>query len=608
MFGGVVAAIGLVGSFFTQNIFHLMATLGIISAVGMGFAFTPSIIILHHYFEKRFVVANGIAFAGISCGELVFSLILPPMIDAYGWQGALLIMAAVELNLVVCGGVMILPYPPSTTVNFKTTSDGYDSASKRKPETPNIQSLSKNIDKDKRNKTLINTDDVDSGLFNNGLVENDEPDEAGFHRRLSSYMSSQSSVYSSSSSSFEPRPRFLSEPRKTIALFMFGLPDKVVIEEHETDSDSEEVLSGELVQQRPRHSIDMIDGIIIVRDGKDNWQTRPRAKTTGQSLLSRPKDETLLSRPRGHTMLAVRGHSMLSRPRGHSVLSASGRSLFSRPRGQSVLSQHSIVDPSYSVIKELKHESFLITRPLRNPYFLVMLPIMLLHGIGWYAVITHLIPFAVEFGYADKMAFDLLSLIAIGSLIGCLTHGWFIDKNMISSEFAKIISLTLLTIITLVYPAAHYSYPALAVLSFLYGIAAGVSLPLFFALIRNLLPPEDVNAGVSLVIITEMLGDTIGGVCAGRLYDKTHDYEISFFFAGGALLASTLLQLGLSWFKRRSKVREEHTYKFGDVELAPIKTGFKDRVTRGNPVPKTLAIESHERKTRGTWGSSNGNI
>ncbi|XP_072018520.1 monocarboxylate transporter 9-like [Amphiura filiformis] len=109
IFRGIIASAGIHASSYSQNIFHLMISLGIVSAVGMGFAFAPSIAILHHYFEKRFNVAIGIAIAGYSFGDLIFPLILQPMIHEYGWQGALFIISALELNLVACGCVMKLP-------------------------------------------------------------------------------------------------------------------------------------------------------------------------------------------------------------------------------------------------------------------------------------------------------------------------------------------------------------------------------------------------------------------------------------------------------------------------------------------------------------------
>ena len=62
------------------------------------------------------------------------------------------------------------------------------------------------------------------------------------------------------------------------------------------------------------------------------------------------------------------------------------------------------------------------------------------------------------------------------------------------------------------------------------------------------------------------------------MYDLTHDYEISFFYAGGAILAATSLQLGLSVFKRRSNVRQARSYACPDIELPEVdqtETGFK---------------------------------
>ncbi len=445
----------------------------------MGFAFTPSIVVLHHYFEKRFVVANGVAFAGISCGELIFPLILQPIINAYGWRGALFIMAAVELNLVVCGGVMVRPpQTPNFRIREKKTRLPNSTSYVKGNNTNSLDIIKETLEKATFNS--ISNSQIDDDVVSSAVSVESHALQYSRQESTSSESSSESSVSSESnaSSTPEPRPQFLRQPRKSIALFMFGPPDEYLDDQR-------------TISEIP--SIQQNVGLTRTRrQGRDESDIFNSSRST-----SRVETGRRTGRDEG--------------------------GIWNRRRRQP---RYSIIETGIEVIEEFKQQKFVIARPLQYPFFVVMLPIMLMHGIGWYAVIAHLIPFAVSFGYPDSQAFDLLSLIGIGSLLGCLTHGWFIDKNMISSEFAKIGSLALLTIITLAYPAAHYSYPALACLSIIYGVAAGVSLPLFFALIRQLVPPEDVNAGVSLVIIMEMLGDTIGGVSAGMYLYVTYFFII----------------------------------------------------------------------------------
>ena len=286
----------------------------------MGFAFAPSIVVLHHYFEKRFTVAIGIAIAGYSFGDLIFPLILQPMINAYGWKGALFIMSAVELNLVVCGCVMV---PPK-----------------------------------KRNlKTLVK--------------------------------SKEQSVY-----------------------------DKCETQTTHSANESNAVECLQLSQNLKYTCRG------IVNDGFDNFEA------TVLNFLNDHEETSKHSRTNlDHSDVIERKHNVDENTRQtHNV------------------NKNCILYKQTSQIIEdfgwAKCGRYRLLRPLFSPFFLVMLAVMFLHGIGWYAVIANLVPFAINYNVPDFQAAELLTFIGVGSLVGCLTQGWFIDKQIISSEVAKTTSLT----------------------------------------------------------------------------------------------------------------------------------------------------------------------
>ena len=349
----------------------------------MGFAFAPSIVVLHHYFEKRFTVAIGIAIAGYSFGDLIFPLILQPMINTYGWKGTLFIMSAVELNLVVCGCIMV---PPKKR-NLKTLVKSKEQSVCVKCETLTTHSANES------NVVECLQLSQDLKYTCNGIV-NDSFDNV------------EATV-----------PKFSNDHEETSRQSRTNLDNSDIIERLQKRNVDENI--------RQTHNVNK-----------------------------------------------------------NCILSEYGR--------------------------------YRLLRPLFSPFFLVMLAVMFLHGIGWYAVIENLVPFAINYNVPDLQAAELLTFIGVGSLVGCLTQGWFIDKQIVSSEVAKTTSLTCLTLISFAFPFAYNPYEVLVTLCVFYGLAAGISLTLFFALVRHLLPPQDVSAGISLVILAEMLEDTIGGVLAGR--------------------------------------------------------------------------------------------
>ncbi|KAG7490061.1 monocarboxylate transporter 13-like [Solea senegalensis] len=80
---------------------------------GISLSWIPANSMVSHYFGRR----RPLAVALSSCGECVFSVLFAPffqwLVDAYGWQGALLIVGGLQLNLCVCGALLRpLDVPP----------------------------------------------------------------------------------------------------------------------------------------------------------------------------------------------------------------------------------------------------------------------------------------------------------------------------------------------------------------------------------------------------------------------------------------------------------------------------------------------------------------
>ncbi|XP_035683177.1 monocarboxylate transporter 13-like [Branchiostoma floridae] len=99
MVGGVLAATGCILTSFAGSIVHLYLTTGVLTGFGSSLAFIPSMSMVGKYFDKKRAIANGIAFSGVSVGNIVFPLIFTYLIEEYGWRGSFLIAAGVMLNI-----------------------------------------------------------------------------------------------------------------------------------------------------------------------------------------------------------------------------------------------------------------------------------------------------------------------------------------------------------------------------------------------------------------------------------------------------------------------------------------------------------------------------
>ncbi|KAI8520039.1 hypothetical protein Bbelb_032960 [Branchiostoma belcheri] len=104
--GGVISAVGLIVSFFAQEMIHLFFSVGFLTGFGMSLMYSPSLATLGRYFDKRHATANGIAICGTGVGQFALPPLFQFLIDEFGWRGALLIVAGLQLNGCVCGALL----------------------------------------------------------------------------------------------------------------------------------------------------------------------------------------------------------------------------------------------------------------------------------------------------------------------------------------------------------------------------------------------------------------------------------------------------------------------------------------------------------------------
>lgn len=88
-----------------------------------------------HYFKRW----RPIAFSISSSGECVFAVAFSPffqwLIETYSWQGALLIIGGLQLNLLVCGALM-KPLKPKAFSQTSSLMVGYEELSKTSKKAP----------------------------------------------------------------------------------------------------------------------------------------------------------------------------------------------------------------------------------------------------------------------------------------------------------------------------------------------------------------------------------------------------------------------------------------------------------------------------------------
>ena len=95
---GFLAA-GLAAASYATSVEVLYTTYSIGLGVGIGLTYVPSVGAVQPWFEKRRVLASGIAVSGIGAGNLLVPPLSAWWIEAFGWRGAYLALAACTLVL-----------------------------------------------------------------------------------------------------------------------------------------------------------------------------------------------------------------------------------------------------------------------------------------------------------------------------------------------------------------------------------------------------------------------------------------------------------------------------------------------------------------------------
>ncbi|XP_052784506.1 monocarboxylate transporter 12-B-like [Mya arenaria] len=105
--GALVASASQIASIFAPNMQFLYFSLGIMTGVGYGLIYLPSIVCVVSYFDKRRSLAAGIGVSGTGIGTFIFSPITSLLVQEYAWQGAILVHAGLLLNCIACGLVFL---------------------------------------------------------------------------------------------------------------------------------------------------------------------------------------------------------------------------------------------------------------------------------------------------------------------------------------------------------------------------------------------------------------------------------------------------------------------------------------------------------------------
>ncbi|XP_075154483.1 monocarboxylate transporter 14 [Haematobia irritans] len=106
--GSILCALGLACTSPASSMAHIISTYGVINGIGVGLATSAAFVALNHYFKHKRGQAVGLSMAGTAMGMLIMPQLVRVLLEAFGFRGAVLLLAGVALNATV-GSVLLQP-------------------------------------------------------------------------------------------------------------------------------------------------------------------------------------------------------------------------------------------------------------------------------------------------------------------------------------------------------------------------------------------------------------------------------------------------------------------------------------------------------------------
>lgn len=106
MLGAVISAAGLLVASYATGIWTLLLGYSVITGLGFGLMYLPSVVIVSKHFLVRRSLATAIVLCAAGVGTFVVAPLAQLMLEQWGWRGSMQGLAGLCLGCVLCGAVM----------------------------------------------------------------------------------------------------------------------------------------------------------------------------------------------------------------------------------------------------------------------------------------------------------------------------------------------------------------------------------------------------------------------------------------------------------------------------------------------------------------------
>ncbi len=160
---------------------------------------------------------------------------------------------------------------------------------------------------------------------------------------------------------------------------------------------------------------------------------------------------------------------------------------------------------------------------------------------------VHIVAYCSDLGYGATRGAEMLSLMLALGVISRVGSGFIADAiggapTLLIGSFMQCVALLLY-----LYFDGLYSLYAV---SAIFGLFQGGIVPMYAVIIRELLPPREAGAKISLVVAATIFGMAFGGYFSGVIFDATASYKMA-FFNGVIWNAFNLAVVGWLYWRRQ---------------------------------------------------------
>lgn len=530
MVGAVLAWAAISMSTLSVNVGMLMITYGIIGGFGFGLIYLPAIVSVGFYFESKRALATGISVCGSGVGTFVFAPLASYLLDSFGWKTSNMIFASICLLCIIFGAMM--------------------------------RPLEEVVEEDAQGADELTLELPDGTKF-------------------------PSSSLLSNRSSLQGLP-----PIRSVGTMPKIAENETYESKNEMHNDNDTDKTSSISPKKNAHLKRNLSASNAIPSGKinRNFSTphlRPM-KIREDSLLSIGSNNSLKSssskmpRPMSRIDIFYTGsirnideeefddiETVGLKPNRQSYVSIGGMKGIKGGGGSQVFPRNSLLDTALTEPEEMEDDTGIISvlKTMLNPALLKD-PKFLLLGIS---NVFGFLGFYVPFVYLPSMASSqesistdqaalLLSIIGISNTLGRIISGYMSDFRWVDSLFVVNCSLILSSVCVFIFPFIS-TFPGFVVVGLLFGLFIAAYISLTSIVLVDVMGIENLTSAFGLLTMFRGASSIIGPPIAGAVYEATQSYNVSFFLAGGFLMAAGFTSLLADIIRRRERKAGDLTNK-----------------------------------------------